>query len=177
MPSKTSKGPTQGDIALKSKINQGSVSRILNGDKSASFKETTVRRVFDAARELGYLHPSLVESNRRRSVRRKAELIGHVKIVIGTNTIYDEGEVEIENISLHGMLIRNFRTTTNTLPMDRFKLDVEISTGKLSGLLARCKIVRFSADEAGFGLAVRFESLEGITEKKLAEFIAVKLRK
>ena len=176
MPGKTAKGPTQGDVALKCKLDQGSVSRILNEDTRDSFNEKTVRRVFVAARELGYLHPSLVASNRRQSPRKKSAIIGLVKIIIGTNTIYDEGEVEIENISLFGMLLRNFRTTTQTLPMDRFKIDVEIAKGKLKGFMVRCKIIRFSIDDEGFALAVKFEKLEVVIQKKLVEYIDAKLR-
>ena len=171
---KNAKGATQEDVARKCKLDQGSVSRILNKDTRDSFSEETVRRVIIAARELGYLHPSLVASNRRQSARKKAAVMGHVRVVIGTNTIYDEGEVEIDNISLFGMLLRNFRTTTQSLPMDRFKLDVEITRGKLNGLRARCKVVRFSIEEDGFALAVKFESLNGITQKKLSEFIETK---
>ena len=63
---------TQEDIANTCKIDQGSVSRILNKDTRDSFAPETVDRVFKIARELGYLHPALVTSNRRESIRRKA---------------------------------------------------------------------------------------------------------
>ena len=65
---------TQEDIARTCKIDQGSVSRILNEDTRDSFAEETIQKVFKIARELGYLHPSLITSNRRESNRRKAEL-------------------------------------------------------------------------------------------------------
>ncbi|HXX94343.1 MAG TPA: LacI family DNA-binding transcriptional regulator, partial [Planctomycetota bacterium] len=81
---------TQEDIAKACKIDQGSVSRILNEDTRDSFAEETIQKVFKVARELGYLHPSLITSNRRESNRRKAELSGKVQILIGTNTVFDE---------------------------------------------------------------------------------------
>lgn len=162
---------TQEDIARVCKIDQGSVSRILNEDTRDSFAEETIQRVFKAARELGYLHPSLVTSNRRESSRRKAELRGRVQIVIGTNTIYDEGEIDIDEISMSGMLLRNFRTKKRTLPMDRFKFNVEVTEGRLKGFKCRCKLVRFSDNEDEFALAVKFDSLDEDAKEKLKGFV------
>jgi transcriptional regulator with XRE-family HTH domain len=162
---------TQEDIARVCKIDQGSVSRILNEDTRDSFAEETIQRVFKAARELGYLHPSLVTSNRRESGRRKAELRGRVQIVIGTNTIYDEGEIDIDEISMSGMLLRNFRTKKRTLPMDRFKFNVEVTEGRLKGFKCRCKLVRFSDNEDEFALAVKFDSLDEHAKEKLKGFV------
>src|SRR5262245_624118 len=105
---------TQEDIANACKIDQGSVSRILNKDTRDSFAEETVQHVFKIARELGYLHPALVTSNRRESVRKKMGFDAHVQIVIGTNTIYDEGAVDVDEMSVSGMLLKNFRTKKQT---------------------------------------------------------------
>ena len=162
---------TQEDIAKNCKIDQGSVSRILNEETRESFAEDTVRKVFKAARELGYLHPSLITSNRRESDRQKAGIPGQVSVIIGTNTVWDEGEIDIDEVSLSGMLLRNFRTKKNTLPMDRFKFDVTVPAGKLKGLKCRCKLVRFSDNEEEFALAVRFESLDESAKEKLKAFI------
>ncbi len=162
---------TQEDIARLCKIDQGSVSRILNEDTRDSFAEDTVRKVFKAAREIGYLHPSLLTSNRRESSRRKAGVKGRVAVVIGTNTVYDEGTVDIDEISLSGMLLRNFHTRKRALPTDRFKFDVEIDDGRLKGLKCRCKVVRFSENEDEFALAVRFDSLDENAKERLKAFV------
>jgi transcriptional regulator with XRE-family HTH domain len=162
---------TQEDIAKACKIDQGSVSRILNEDTRDSFAEDTIQKVFKVARELGYLHPSLVTSNRRESSRRKAELSGRVQILIGTNTVYDEGDIDIDEISMSGMLLRNFRTKKKTLPMDRFKFNVDVTEGRLRGFKCRCKLVRFSDNEDEFALAVKFDSLDEDAKDKLRTFI------
>jgi transcriptional regulator with XRE-family HTH domain len=162
---------TQEDIAKACKIDQGSVSRILNEDTRDSFAEDTIQKVFKVARELGYLHPSLVTSNRRESSRRKAELSGRVQILIGTNTVYDEGDIDIDEISMSGMLLRNFRTRKKTLPMDRFKFNVDVTEGRLRGFKCRCKLVRFSDNEDEFALAVKFDSLDEDAKDKLRTFI------
>jgi len=162
---------TQEDIAKACKIDQGSVSRILNEDTRDSFAEETIQKVFKVARELGYLHPSLITSNRRESNRRKAELTGKVQVLIGTNTVYDEGDIDIDEISMSGMLLRNFRTKKRSLPMDRFKFNVEVTEGRLKGFKCRCKLVRFSDNEDEFALAVKFDSLDEDAKDKLKTFI------
>jgi len=162
---------TQGDVARSCKVDQGSVSRILNEDTRDSFAEETVQKVFKVSRELGYLHPALITSNRRASDRRKASMSGNVQILIGTNTVYDEGEVDVDEISMSGMLLHNFRTKRKSLPMDRFKFNVEIKEGKLKGFKCRCKIVRFSENEEEFCLAVKFDGLDENGREKLKAFI------
>jgi hypothetical protein len=98
-------------------------------------------------------------------------VIGRVQILIGTNTVYDEGEIDIDEISMSGMLLRNFRTKKKTLPMDRFKFGVEVHEGKLRGFKCRCKLVRFSDNEDEFALAVKFDSLDEDAKEKLKGFI------
>lgn len=171
MEPKVKKRVTQEDIALATNIDQGSVSRILNKDTRDSFAEETVRKVFKVSRELGYLHPALVTSNRRESPRKKAQLHGDVTIVIGTNTLWDQGEVDIDEISASGMLLRNFRTKKGTFPADRFYCDVEIAGPKLKGFRARCKVVRFSDHEDEFALAVKFDRLDDASKEKLRTFL------
>lgn len=162
---------TQEDIARVCKIDQGSVSRILNEDTRDSFAEETVQHVFRVAREIGYLHPSLISSDRRLSPRRKAGLAAKVAIIIGVNTVYDEGQIEIHEISLSGMLMKNFRTRKRTFPMDRFRFDVEIDEGKLKGFRCRCKLVRFSESGDEFAVAVKFDHLDEHGREKLKTFV------
>lgn len=162
---------TQADIARACKLDQGSVSRILNKDTRDSFSPETVQHVFQIAREMGYVHPALVNTNRRLSPRRKAYLRGTVSIVIGTNTIYDRGAVEVHEISSSGILLKNFETKKHSLPMDRFRLDVEIQSAPLKGLIARCDVVRFSNNESEFALAVQFAEIEDRDKRRILRFI------
>ncbi len=46
--------PTMMDVAARAGVSQATVSLILNGSSGARFSETTRKRVFDAAAELGY---------------------------------------------------------------------------------------------------------------------------
>ncbi|MHC4606586.1 MAG: PilZ domain-containing protein, partial [Planctomycetota bacterium] len=168
---KGKKRVTQEDIALACDIDQGSVSRILNKDTRDSFAAETVKQVFQIARELGYLHPALVTSNRRESERRRVGLRGNVSIIIGTNTVWDRGAVEIDELSQSGMLLRNFQTKRKTFPTDRFRCDVDITSPRLKGFRARCRVVRFSDSEDDFALAVRFDRLDETSKEKLRQFL------
>ena len=168
---------TQADIARVCRLDQGSVSRILNKDTRDSFSNETVQHVFTIARELGYVHPALVSTNRRLSPRRKTFLKGTASIVIGTNTVYDRGNVEVHDISTSGVLLKNFDTKKRTLPMDRFRLDLEIVSGPLKGLAARCSIVRFSNNESEFGLAAQFMELDEREKRRILRFIKISRQK
>lgn len=162
---------TQEDVARACNIDQGSVSRILNNDTRDSFAEDTVDKVFRIARELGYLHPTLVTSNRRDSIRKRGDLEAKIQIVIGTSTVWDEGVVTVEELSASGALLKNFQTKKRSFPADRFRCDIEIGGPKLKGFKARCKVVRFCDLEDAFGLGVKFEKLDDATKEKLTQYL------
>ena len=162
---------TQGDIARNVSIDQGSVSRILNRDTRDSFSDDTVKRVFKAAREIGYLHPALLTTNRRLSGRKRTTLRAKVKVVIGINTIFDDGTCEIAEISQSGCLLQKFKTQRKALPMDRFRFDIEVNDGGLKNFYSRCRLIRFSDNDEEFALAVQFESLSEDRKDKLLEFL------
>ena len=162
---------TQGDIARKVNIDQGSVSRILNRDTRDSFSEDTVQEVFKAARELGYLHPALLSTNRRLSDRKRTGLKARVKIITGAGTPFDEGTCEVAEMSQSGCLLRNFRTRKKALPMDQFRFDIEINEPTLKNFFSRCRLVRFSDVDDEFTLAVQFEGLSEDRKDKLREYL------
>ena len=148
---------TQADLAGKCRLNQGTISRILNGDTRSKHSLKTVAQVMKAAREFGYLHPALVSNERRRNLRKNISSRAQVKIVIGVNTIYDQGKCLIDDISQSGMLLRNFRTTKMTFPLDRFHffLDFDFEQTKVKNL--RCEVARFLTEGDEFGIAVKCE--------------------
>ncbi len=159
---------TQEDIARLCGIDQGSVSRILNKDTRDSFAKETIERVFKAAREAGYLHPALVTSNRRSAARKGVQVTANVRILTIDGAFHAEGTAEIDNISLSGMLIRAFKTPTNTLPLDPHRFDVEVTSSRLKGFKVRCRPVRFAEDDGGLALAVRYEAVDD-TNRQLLE--------
>jgi hypothetical protein len=171
MPTGRKKRVTQGDIARACKLDQGSVSRILNKDTRDSFSSDTIQHVFQIAREAGYVHPALVNTNRRESVRRKTYLRGALSIVIGTTTVYDRGAVEVHEISTSGVLLKNFRTRKHALPMDRFRFDIEVQSPPLKGMQVRCQMVRLSSNPDEFAVAAQFVDLEPRDKRRILRFL------
>ena len=162
---------TQEDVARACGIDQGSVSRILNSDTRDSFAEDTVQKVFQTAREIGYLHHTLVNSNRRGSPRKKAGIPTRIQIVIGNTTVFDEGDAHIAEVSSTGMMLDNFRTKKQALPLDRFRIDAEVLNGKLRGFKCRGRIVRFTSGFEDFGIAVAFDTLDEQSKETLKSFL------
>lgn len=162
---------TQHDIARRVGVDQGSVSRILNKNTRDSFAPETVAKVFKIARELGYLHPALVSSNRRESPRKRVNVPARLRVVIGANTVFDEGSVEITELSQSGCTLRSFRTKKGVLPLDRFRFDVEVGDGRLKDFATRCRLIRFSGDDSEFALAVQFEPLSADKREILRSFL------
>lgn len=162
---------TQGDIARVCEVDQGSVSRILNKDTRDSFSPETIQAVFQAARELGYVHPALVSTNRRATPRKRAAVKAGVTIVIGTNTVFDRGGCEIHELSGSGMLLKNFETRKGVLPLDRFHLDVQIASGPLKGVVARTSVVRFSNSQSDFGVAVQYAEVSEEDRRRISRFL------
>jgi hypothetical protein len=162
---------TQGDIARVCKVDQGSVSRILNKDTRDSFSPETIQKVFQAAREIGYVHPALVSTNRRHSPRKKAAIRANVSLLIGSNTLYDRGTCEIHEMSGSGMLLKNFQTRKGTLPLDRFRIDLQVTGGPLRGVEARTHLVRFSNHQSEFAIAVAYEQLDDGARRRIARYL------
>lgn len=161
------KKATQSDIARVSGVDQGTVSRILNKETRNSFSQETVDLVFRVAREIGYLHSSIVESNRRSSSRRKLDSPCNIKILIGTNTLYDSGKAVIGEISSSGILLKNLITSKHSLPLDKCKIDVAANTQPLKGFHVRCDVVRFTGNEHEFALALKYVNLNDQIKQKI----------
>lgn len=162
---------TQMDVARACKLDQGSVSRILNKNSRDSFAPETVRYVFKIARELGYVHPTLVSTNRRSSQRLKTMLKARLKIVTGPNDVFDEGVADVDEVSASGMRIRNLRTSKSVLPIDHFRFDIRIEGPKLKGFACRARLVRFSESSEDMTLAVRYENLSDENLNRIKSYL------
>ena len=162
---------TQRDIAALANVDQGSVSRILNMATRERFSRETVEKVFKVARELGYLHPALVSSNRRASPRKACELQAKCRIIIGTNTVWDEGECTISEVSLSGMLLTRLETPKHTLPIDKFRIELEVLTPPLKGLKGRYEVSRFAGADNEFALAIKYVDMPAEWYEKVKQFV------
>jgi transcriptional regulator with XRE-family HTH domain len=154
------KSATQKDIARRCGLNQGSISRILNRNGRELFAQQTVERVIKVAREMGYLHSSLVTTERRDSPRQPVSATVQLRIVGLNGNLFSAGTAMIANCSLSGMLLRSIQLPANELPIEPLRFDVEVTSPPLKGFRARCRPVRFAEEAGCLAIAVQYETLD-----------------
>jgi transcriptional regulator with XRE-family HTH domain len=160
----------QQDVAKLAGVNQAAVSRILSQPKTAPFAKETIERVFKAARELGYLHPSLVSIERRASARKKLGARARLAVLVD-GFIYDQGEAKIDKISLSGLLLKNIRLDKNHLPLKHLSMDIEVLDQKLKGMRCLGRIARFADNEREFAIAIKYEKLDDFWREKIRRLV------
>jgi hypothetical protein len=165
---------TQDHIAKLCGIDQGSVCRILGKDTRDSFARKTIEKVFKTARELGYLHPALLDSNRRDSERKGLSTAANIRLVVAGGSLFATGTAEVGNISLSGLLLRSIRTDNSLLPLEPYRIEVDVASGGLSGFKAVCRPVRLDEQDGGLTIAVRFEGLDPANARVLKDYMAGK---
>jgi transcriptional regulator with XRE-family HTH domain len=163
---------TQSQVAMVCGIDQGSVSRILGKDTRDLFSKETIEKVFRTARELGYLHPDLVISNRRDSGRRGLSATADIRLVVAVESLFATGTAEVENISLSGLLLRSIRTNNSLLPLEPYRIEVDVTSGGLAGFKAVGRPVRMDEQDGGLTIAVHFESLDPTNARTLKDYMA-----
>jgi hypothetical protein len=161
---------TQWDIAKACGLDQGTVSRILNNHDREAFAESTVKRVLTTAREMDYLHPSLVSVERRASPRKELSTMAKVTFVVN-GSCYDHGTARIDTISLSGMLLKDFNMAKGVLPLENIGVEVESLGPKLKGFKARARIARFADNSSDFALALKYETIDEKAKALLKNFI------
>jgi hypothetical protein len=161
---------TQYDIAKACKLDQGSISRILNKDYRDLFSKQTVQKVFNVARQMGYLHPALVTAERRASQRKRLGIIAQTSFIVD-GSVWDSGTAEVDLISMSGLLLKNFQMKKNQLPLKHVRIDIELDTPKLREFKCRGHIARFADQHSEFALAIKYDGLDQDARAKLESFL------
>jgi len=156
---------TQVEIARRVGLDVSSVNKILNRRPGPVFRKETIRKVFKAAREMGYDFSKLKHQHRRRHPRRALSLGAELYIYRKDGTLYDHGMATIRDISLGGARISDVTLPTGTLPVEPFSVGLRSMQKPIEGVEIRGQIVRFHLNGASFG--VQFAPLEPALEKKL----------
>ena len=162
---------TQVDVAKACSLDQGTISRIMHKDTRELYNEQTVASVFKTARELGYVHPALVTSNRRIAPRRKVNLKASVKFVLSNNDPFNEGLAEIHELSTDGVLLTKFEMKTSTIPLNSFKIMIKIDDINLKGVELICIPARFAHEKENFAIGTKLFELGKDEESKIKGYI------
>ncbi|MBI3267755.1 MAG: helix-turn-helix domain-containing protein [Planctomycetes bacterium] len=164
---------TQYDLAKQLGLNQATISKILTGYALDTFPEGTKKKVFSAAKKLGYVHPALITPKRRISPRKRLEAMAHVKVVLADGSLFAEFRARLGDVGATGMLLEDLEGEKRYLPIDPFLMEVEVSGPDLAGLRVRGNPVRFERTEDGkLGFAIEMMDLTEEDKVRISAIVA-----
>lgn len=163
---------TQYDLAKQLGLNQATISKILTGYALDTFPEATKKKVFAAAKKLGYVHTALITPKRRVSPRKRLETTAQVKIVLADGSIFGEFRARVGDIAAAGMLLEDLEGEKRYLPIDPFVMEIETAGAQLGGLKVKGIPVRFDRGEDGkLGFAIELFDLTEDDKQRIAAFV------
>lgn len=108
---------TQCDIARKVGVDVSTVNKILNRRPGPVFSKVTIRKVFQAARELGFNLDRLKHQHRRDHLRKPASTPAQIEIYKQDGTLHECGEALVEDLSAGGARLARVRVPSGTFPI------------------------------------------------------------
>jgi transcriptional regulator with XRE-family HTH domain len=172
-------GVSQKDIAEYLGIDRSTVTKVLNRDPRYSASEKTRELIFRTAERLGYDFTAIRRPFKREYGRVAIGAKTRIELLNEDNSLFDEGEATILNLSIGGALLTDIRTGMMMLPLKPFSLRLNIGdVPELADLQGECELVRIS-DRGGSGdfqLGVRFVNAKLRDRRRIREFVEQKLR-
>ena len=162
---------TQLDVANSCNLDQGSISRILDINTRKYYNQETVGKVFQAARELGYVHPALVSSNRRDAPRVPVKTSVKIQVLTLDLQILDHGEAIVSEMSSIGLLLTSFNLNKNNIPLTFFLFKVIFDKDKFNNFEITCIPTRITIEKKHFGIAAKYQSATKELKKTTKEII------
>ncbi len=163
---------TQYDIAKYLGICQGTVSKILTGYDQDTFPEETRKKVIAAAKQFGYVHPSLIIPKRRDSERKSISADATCKVLLaGDNSVFGEYKAKVTNVGLSGLVVGNFEGERRVLPIDAFHFEITVLGSMLDGITVRAIPVRVERHETSIGFAVEFTDIQEDDRRRIREYL------
>lgn len=163
---------TQYDIAKYLNICQGTVSKILTGYDQDTFPEDTKRKVIAAAKQFGYVHPSLIIPKRRESDRKSINADAVVSVVLNDGSVFAEYRAKVCNVGLTGLVVHNFEGDRRVFPIDPFMFDIRVCGSLLDMVRVRAKPVRLERnDVVGMGFAVEFVEIGAEDKQRIQSYL------
>lgn len=162
---------TQLDIARRCRIDVSSVNKILHRRKGPKFKKETVKRVFKAARELGYDVGGLKREHRRRDERRTTEMAVELRIYLENGRHFDLGTAILRNVSLSGALLGALVLPRKAIPVQAYMLGIRTLEGPLKDVEIVGRPVRLVHSKAGVEIAMEFHGLGEADLRQLRKIV------
>lgn len=162
---------TQVEIARRVGLDVSSVNKILNKRKGPVFKQTTVKKVFKVARELGFDLGRLKHQHRRRDPRRSVDLPVEITIYLGDGRIFDRGKAVLRDVSLSGGFLSAVALPQQVIPAQPHTLGIRALEGPLKDLEIMGRPVRLREEGTGINLAIEYLPTEGAKLKQLRKIV------
>lgn len=162
---------TQVDIARRLGLDVSSVNKILNRCAGPVFRKETVRKVFKAAKDLGYDFARIKFRHRRSHARRPVKIHAMVSVFNRNGALYDQGPATISELSAGGAQLQDVALPMGTIPLEPFTLAIRPVARPWNTVTLPARIVRVLMED-GVGFGVRFEPLDGPAKEKLERMMA-----
>ncbi len=153
---------TQTDIARKCGLDVSSVNKILRRTGGPKFSEATVRKVFKAARDLGYNFERLKFSHVRDHPRQEVNRPVKMTIYRPDGSVFSSGDATIREVSLSGAILKGVLLSKQVIPIAPHTIGIVFEIGPAERLEVRGLPVRFFQDGESLGLSVKFVNAEGV---------------
>ena len=162
---------TQEDIARRVGLDISSVNKILHRRADAVFRKETVRRVFQAARDLGYDLDRLGRRYHRKHPRKDVAFPLEMSIYLEDGSLFDRGRATMRNVSLSGAVLSGIILPQQSVPLRPHRIGIRLKEGPLRGIEILSRPLRFVHIEQGVALAVEFVDLERANLKRLRKIV------
>jgi transcriptional regulator with XRE-family HTH domain len=153
---------TQTDIARKCGLDVSSVNKILRKTGGPKFSEATVRKVFRAARDLGYNFERLKFAHTRDHPRLEVNRPVQMSIYRPDGSVFSSGQATIREVSLSGAILKGVILSKQVIPIAPHTIGIVFELGPAERLEVRGFPVRFFQDGESLGLSVKFVNADGV---------------
>lgn len=108
---------TQSDIARRVGLDVSSVNKILNQRPGPVFRKETIKKVLQAARQLGFKFDRLKHQHRRSHDRKPTRETVEISVFKSDGAPHDRGQAVLEDISPVGARLGHVSLPSNTIPL------------------------------------------------------------
>lgn len=164
---------TQKDVATFLGLNQTTVSRILADVPRFTYSEETRSKVFEAATQLGYLHPAVVKTDKRSSMRFPVPGQAQVRVLLQNGSLYATYTADMGNVNRSGALLRSLTGRKRALPLETFSVELRFQAPGVGPIELKARPVRFHFDQGCIGMGVAFTQLDDALRSKIEQFLSL----
>lgn len=160
---------TQIEIAKRLGISQSQVSKVLTGFPGKSFPEAFRKKVFKAAREMGYDFGRTIR--RRHGTRYEVRMPVEILVLDMRGRTHAKGKGVLWSVSKSGALVTQPKLSPPTFPAAPFRVQLTWSASGGGTFQVIGVPARFETEARRWGFGVSFEELSRPQLRELQHFL------